>query len=212
MIWRVNELRKKSHISLAAYLIDSMRVDGLKEYKKAFYLGSILPDCIPSFITRKHNIQETFDILREEIRSITEDYDTERGMNGYFCRHLGVVTHYVADYFTFPHNHTFEGTMREHCAYEKELKHVFKEYVHSEEAVRIREKNGTFTTVEEICRFIKKMHEEYLSAIKVVKEDCMYIVELCHRVVDAILQIFELKQTEIRKLKMQRVRVPAVVA
>lgn len=189
-----------------------MKVDGLKEHKKAFYLGSILPDCVPSFITRKHNIQETFDILKEEIRRITEDFDTERGINGFYCRHLGVITHYVADYFTFPHNRTFDGTMREHCAYEKELKHALKEYVHSEQAVRIREKNGTFTTVEEICRFITRMHEEYLTAIKVVKEDCMYIVELCHRVVDAILQIFELKQMEIKKLKMQGVRVPVAIA
>lgn len=170
-----------------------MKVDGLKDHKKAFMIGSILPDCTPSFITRKHNITETFEILKKEISRLTEEFDTKRGMNGYFCRHLGVITHYIADYFTFPHNEIFEGTMREHCAYEKELKHTFKAYVKSEEAVRIREVNGTFTTVEEICRFIQKMHDEYLTAIKVVKEDCMYIVELCHRVVDAILQIFELK-------------------
>lgn len=173
--------------------MDSMKVDGLKEHKKAFMIGSILPDCTPSFITRKHNINETFEILKEEIRKITEDFDAKRGMNGYYCRHLGVITHYIADYFTFPHNDIFEGTMREHCAYEKELKHTLKAYVRSGEAVRIREKNGTFTTVEEICSFIQMMHEEYTKAIKVVKEDCMYIVELCHRVVDAILQIFELR-------------------
>ncbi|MBO5197374.1 MAG: zinc dependent phospholipase C family protein [Lachnospiraceae bacterium] len=186
-------MRKKSHISLAGYLMNNMKVEGLREHRKAFMIGSILPDCVPSFLTKRHTINETFEILRNEIRRITEDYNAEKGINGYYCRHLGVITHYIADYFTFPHNETFRGTIREHCVYEKELKDTFRAYVESGEADRIREKNGTFKTVEEICQFIKLMHEKYLEAVSAVKEDCLYIVELCYRVVDAILQIFELK-------------------
>lgn len=184
-------MRKKSHISLAKYLLDSMDTEELKNHKKAFYIGSILPDCIPSFITRRHSIEETFEILKGEICKITDDYDVDRGMKGYYCRHLGVITHYIADYFTFPHNSIFKGNIKEHCVYESELKTKFKQYVKSDEAKRIRETNGVFQSVEEICLFIEKMHKEYLKAIKVVRIDCHYIVELCYRVVDAILQIFE---------------------
>lgn len=186
-------MRKKSHISLARYLMESMEIQELNHHKKAFYFGSILPDCMPSFITRKHSIDETFDILEDEIRRITENYDVNKGIGTYYCRHLGVVTHYVADYFTFPHNSMFTGNIKEHCEYESELKKAFKKYVNSEEAKKVREKNGSFQSVDEICRFILKMHEEYLAAMKAIKKDCMYIVELCHKVVDAILQIFELK-------------------
>lgn len=184
-------MRKKSHISLAKYLMDSMQTEELKYHKKAFYIGSILPDCIPSFITRRHSIEETFEILKKEISRITEDYDIDKGMSGYYCRHLGVITHYIADYFTFPHNSIFKGSIKEHCVYESELKTKFKQYVMSDEAKRIRETNGEFQSVEAICIFIEKMHKEYLTAIKVVKIDCLYIVELCHKVVDAILQFFE---------------------
>ena len=42
----------------------------------------------------------------------------------------------------------------------------------------------------------REIHEEYLKAIKVIQVDCMYIVELCHKVVDAILQIFEFNFSE----------------
>ncbi len=184
-------MRKKSHISLASYLIKSMRTQELNNHKKAFYIGSILPDCVPSFITRKHCIEDTFGILKDEIIKITDDYDMDKGITGYYCRHLGVITHYLADYFTFPHNEIFKGSLREHCSYEKDLKFAFRAYVKSEDAKHIRVKNGTFHTVDEICKFIKQTHDEYLKAIKVIKIDCMYIVELCHKVVDAILQIFE---------------------
>lgn len=186
-------MRKKSHISLAGYLLNSEGMELLKNHKKSLYFGSILPDCVPSFFTRKHTIDETFEILEKEIRKITEDYDITKGIGRYYCRHLGVITHYIADYFTFPHNRIYDGNIKEHCIYEKHLKYALKNYVQSEEAQKIREKNGIFQTVDDICKFIKDMHEKYLDAIKIIEIDCVYIVELCHRVVDAILQFVELQ-------------------
>lgn len=197
-------MRKKSHISLAHYLMNSAGMEDLIEHKKSFYIGSIMPDCTPSFITRRHSIDETFDVLRKEMQKITENYDANEGITGYYCRHLGVVTHYIADYFTFPHNSIFTGSIKEHCTYENELKKSFRTYLKSADAKRVREKNGTFHTVDDICKFIITMHDKYLTAIKEVKQDCLYIVELCHRVVDAILQILEL---EIAKLKARAIPV-----
>lgn len=185
-------MRKKSHLSLAGYLLRSMNIEDLSNHKKAFYIGSILPDCMPSFLSRRHTIDKTFGILKDEIIKITDDYDMDRGITGYYTRHLGVITHYVADYFTYPHNSVFTGTLSEHCIYENDLKHELKAYVKSDDAIRNREDKRKFRTVDEILNFIKEMHDEYLQALKVVKMDCFYIVELCHKVVDAILQIFEL--------------------
>lgn len=188
----VNPLRKKSHISVARYLMNSNGMECLQKHKKSFYLGSILPDCTPSFITRRHSIDETLDILKKEIDKITIHYNFEKGLSSYYCRHLGVITHYVADYFTFPHNKIFSGTLKEHCIYEEDLKHAIRSYVKSEEAKRVREKNGIFRTTDEIIAFIKVSHEKYLNTIKETQYDCIYIVELCHKVVDALLQLFEL--------------------
>jgi len=198
-------MRKKSHISLAKFLMNNMKVEDLNEHKKAFYIGSILPDCRPSFLTRKHSIDATFPILIEEIKKITVDYDMEQGITGYYCRHLGVITHYLADYFTFPHNSIFQGSIKEHCVYEKKLKFTFKSYVQEEDTQRDREQKGTFHSIDEIIRFIVKTHREYLMTLKVVKEDCQFIVDLVYKVVDAILQIFELN---MMKLNMKNEQIP----
>ncbi|MEG1741689.1 MAG: zinc dependent phospholipase C family protein, partial [Acetivibrio sp.] len=133
------------------------------------------------------------EILKKEIDKITIDYDINKGLTPYFCRHLGVITHYVADYFTFPHNSIYPGNIKDHCAYEEDLKHAMRAYVKSDESQRIRERNGLFKDSDEIIAFIHSVHEEYLQLIIQVKLDCMYIVELCHKVVDAILQLFELE-------------------
>lgn len=185
-------MRKKSHISVAKYLMNSTGMEYLQGHKKSFYIGSILPDCVPSFITRRHCIEDTIEILKKEIDKVTRDYNTEKGLTPYFCRHLGVITHYIADYFTFPHNSIYPGNLKDHCAYEEDLKHAIREYVKSDEAARVREKNGLFKSSEEIIAFIRRSHEEYLNLIIQIKLDCKYIVELCHKVVDAILQLFEL--------------------
>ncbi len=202
-------MRKKSHISLAKYLMNNMNVQDLHEHKKAFYIGSILPDLKPSFLTKRHNIDETFDDLMDEIKKITVDYDINRGIDSYYARHLGVITHYLSDYCTFPHNAIFTGSLTEHCYYEKELKFSLKEYVQSDAAQRARNDFRTFHTVEEISHFILKTHREYLRAIKTVKADIHYIIELCFKVVDAILRFFEiaLEQLEDKLVNEHTMRI-----
>ncbi|HWT76918.1 MAG TPA: zinc dependent phospholipase C family protein [Mobilitalea sp.] len=185
-------MRKKSHISLAKYLINNMQVQDLHDHKKAFYLGSILPDLKPSFLTKRHNIDETFEDLITEIKMITVDYDINRGIDSYYARHLGVITHYLSDYCTFPHNSIFTGNIKEHVHYEKDLKLSLKEYVNREDVQREREIITEFFTFDEIIHFIRKTHREYLKAIKAVHEDIQYIIDMCYRVVDAILMFFEI--------------------
>jgi hypothetical protein len=185
-------LRKKSHISLARYLVNNMQVKDLLDHKKAFYLGSILPDLQPSFLTKRHTIEETFEILMEEIRKITTEYDIHKGINSYYARHLGVITHYLSDYCTFPHNSIFDGSLKDHVTYEKDLKFKLREYVGRDDVQKERIPGQSFDTFEEIIHFINKTHGEYLNAIKVVHEDIQYIIHLCYKVVDAILRFFEL--------------------
>lgn len=184
-------MRKKSHISLAGYLLKNLNVDSLERHKKAFYFGSIQPDIQPSFLTKKHTMEDTFDILKKQIGQVTGEKRLEKGMTGTYCRKLGVITHYVADYFTFPHNEVFDGTLKEHCRYEADLMRSLKAYVESGEAATARIKNGIIRTKEDIIEMIVQMHEEYLERIRTIKNDINYIVELCYRVIDAILQIFE---------------------
>lgn len=180
-------MRKKSHISLAKYLMNNMNVPDLSDHRKAFYIGSILPDLKPSFLTRKHTIDDTFEILIDEIKKVTVEYDINKGISSYYARHLGVITHYLSDYCTFPHNGIFDGGFSEHCIYEKELKFSLKEYVQSDAAKRNRAQIQKSPSVEEIINFIQKTHKEYLKAIKNIKADIHFIIELCYKVVDSIL-------------------------
>ena len=62
-------MRKKSHISLAGQIMDSLRLEEVFDYKLPFYVGSIWPDCRPSFLTTPH----TFDKTEEKLEKQGED-------------------------------------------------------------------------------------------------------------------------------------------
>ena len=196
-------MRKKSHISLAWYLMNCEGMEALGHHKYSFYVGSILPDCVPSFLVRKHTINDSFDVLKKEFEKLVSHFDPNKGADRYFCRHLGVITHYISDYFTFPHNANYPGKLKDHCIYEEELKHEIRAYVHSPEAVRTR-LEGTIHTPEAILEFVQRMHQIYVSMQSAVRRDCEFIISLCHTVVDALLLLFE-EQMKVLHLSVSSV-------
>ena len=182
-------MRKKSHISLAKYIVEDVRVPELEAHRKAFYLGSILPDCKPSFLTQRHEFDRTFDMVKERICDLSEDRELVRWNARAYMRHLGEVIHYIADYFTFPHNETYDGNLKDHCYYEKDLKFRLREYVKSGKVFWEQQEEEGLKTPEAVVSFIQTMHREYVSRKRNVEEDCRYIVRVCLLVVQAILRL-----------------------
>lgn len=183
------KMRKKSHISLARYIVGTIGLEELNAHKKAFYLGSILPDCKPSFLTKRHEINGTFDDVKRYIFDLTTLCDiTSRNSRAYF-RNLGQVIHYIADYFTFPHNDIYQGSIKDHCRYEKQLKSTLNEYIQSGEAQKNRKEAKNFKTPEALLDYVWKAHKEYLKVKKSTMEDCKYIVGVCHTVVEAVIYL-----------------------
>ena len=165
-------LRKKSHISLARFIVQDMQIPAMEEHWKAFYLGSILPDCVPSFLTTKHEFDGTFDRVKNRISGLLED---EKGLEEHarvFMRRLGEVLHYLADYFTFPHNKIYPGNIKDHCYYEKELKFKLREYVSSGEAFQDRIETPELQTKEAVFQFRMPMRSICGSSIPWRKTAC----------------------------------------
>ena len=206
-------MRKKSHVSLSRYLLNNIDSELLENHRKAFIVGSVLPDCKPSFVTTKHNMEETFDMVCEFIRKLTVNSDDYKKISTAYCRKLGEVTHYLADYFTFPHNTIYPGSLKDHCSYEEKLKRDLRSYLKSGEATRhhrllqLKEEHEKLQTkkkaeplidAEAICAFIQKSHDEYLAHKHGVEDDIEHIVEVNHKALDAMMKLLANKRAEWR--------------
>ena len=163
-------MRKKSHISLARYMVRNLNDESLRKHRFAFYLGSILPDIKPSFLYRRHEIDETFPDVRGQIARLSEGERTAGKTGRKFYMDLGQISHYLADYFTFPHNKSYPGGLREHCSYEEQLKHDLKSYVKDEENQRTQEPRE-FHSAEALCDYIQDAHDDYISGEHGVEDD-----------------------------------------
>lgn len=184
-------MRKKSHICLAKYIVenvDTVHNRALLKYRKSFYWGNLLPDLKPDFITERHEYDQTFQMVKNRMTFLIEQ-GREKTADGFLVRELGEIIHYLADYFTFPHNKTYEGTLREHCRYEKELKFGLRQYVQTQEAKAVKNHLIVFDSLEKLVAFIEKKHSEYLQMKRNVEEDCRYIVQVCMQAVNGLLHL-----------------------
>lgn len=190
-------MRKKSHILLARCLADQMPKDELQSHRKAFCLGSILPDLRPSFLTTKHEFNVNFDTVSDKIKKLTVDCDIDERKARVYWRQLGEVTHHVADYFTFPHNDTYQGTLLEHGQYEADLKRDLKTYIKSGEAVYNCKKEIRFVSFEHIIEFIKRAHTVYVAKERNVQEDIQFIITVCYQVMQGMIKLLEEKLGQV---------------
>ena len=70
MVNRRKQMRKKSHILLARYIAKNTEDEELKKHRLSFYIGSILPDCKPSFVYKKHEINGTFPDVKKMVNQL----------------------------------------------------------------------------------------------------------------------------------------------
>ena len=181
-------VRKKSHILLARYLADQMPAnESLQSHRKAFCLGNILPDIQPSFVTKRDEYFGTFDEVQGTICRLVQ---SGAGYNDrVFWRRSGEVMHYIADYFTFPHNKTFDGTLYQHNTYEKHLKNELKAFVLEGKADVYTEKEIHFETLNQLLQYIKEHHRRYLNCKRNIDDDIHYILTVCYQVFQGLFQL-----------------------
>ncbi len=182
-------MRKKSHVTLANFLVHGLDNETLKNRKKAFYIGNLLPDCKPSFITVRHEYDETIQIVEKKLRRLVELSEQRKVTSMRQVISLGEIFHYLADYFTFPHNTNYPGNLKDHCVYENDLKHGLRSYIREGNAVFYGYSAMKLKSVEEILEYIKKSHEEYMEQHRSVEEDCEYITKVCSQVLAAIANL-----------------------
>lgn len=168
-------MKKKSHVKL----IEGITND---KYRLSFLIGSILPDIEPSFVYKRHTIDRTIGIVEREMHKIYWRYFFVGEMDTYIARHIGIVSHYISDYFTYPHTTKFSGSLREHTKWEANL----QEYIYSHGINRVQLDLESIGDTD-IIQWIKDTNNEYLQKAPNIENDYSYIVEVNIAVLDYIL-------------------------
>ncbi len=187
-------MRKKSHISLSRGILSGLGADTEIKHRYTFYIGSIMPDCVPSFLVKRHNVEQTFDIFVKNMEKFITKFkvrgkDVEK-LSFRSTLRLGVIMHYLADYFTFPHNAHYEGGFKEHCKYEGQQLRDMRQFVDMIKNKELKmELPPVMDNIRQIVEFVKTKHAEYVEDTNNTTSDCNYSFQTCLCVALSLLAI-----------------------
>ena len=154
--------------------------------KNRFIWGNIKPDCTPKYNMKKHYYAESIDMIIEKIvnlSSLTLEevyYDVKLGK---FSEELGVVCHFLCDFFCAPHYYRWEfkstNAVKQHMMYEQKLAKFCKNY----KPAKIINTNVTKKNVKE---FIEELQNQYNGTISYYN-DLVFSYYVCDSIINMIL-------------------------
>jgi len=104
-------MRIKIHHEIGKNICSELNNNGCKINESLFLLGNLFPDLIHSYIWCRHEYQHSRDYVRRKL-------ETLKKRPKLFSFHLGILTHYICDYFCYSHSSSFDKNLIEHIAYE----------------------------------------------------------------------------------------------
>ena len=133
-------MRLEIHYRIGKKVCGELKELGFQVNEKLFMFGNFYPDLIHSYLWCKHEYQHSREYIRRKIKALKE-----RPL--FFSFHLGVLTHYICDYFCYPHTGVYDKSLFHHIMYEIRQKIPQKQY-----KTKLTIKSFT---IEELGRFVR---------------------------------------------------------
>lgn len=158
--------------------------------KEAFQYGSIKPDFYPNLMLIPHYKESSSKVIYKRIQDLQNKVlpTAPKALKEYSLE-LGVINHFMADYFCGAHNQEKKSSLPNHLMYELDLAKGFSNSNLKEITLSII--NNTKKTPLElkagIIDYINKKHLEYLNRPTDTLKDILYSLELCIVVSSEIL-------------------------
>ncbi|MBC2577516.1 zinc dependent phospholipase C family protein [Peptostreptococcus russellii] len=175
----------KTHIIISKSLLDN--IDDNKQFflnNKSFIYGNIKPDIFSKYKLQKHYLDESYDMVRSKIEYLSNlDLDTleKYYTKNEFSQEMGVVCHFLADFFCVAHSERweFKHSLKIHVKYENGLTKVAKDY---------NLKNDRRQYVDDVDSFFEKLYREYKNNGNFEENDLKYAAYICNTVTNYVLE------------------------
>lgn len=173
-------LLPQSHIVIARQIYKNIDEKlNVKLDKNNLIYGSIKPDLPLHSSGIPHFKPQSFNYICNKIHELSlQPLCNNREFIKYISRQIGIVTHYIADYFCVPHNDrvTYKKHFLDHISYEASLHKEYKYHINS-----IDISKGLFkldnTNLHSIKSLIDELHGIYRAKGESLKNDLESSIE-----------------------------------
>lgn len=177
-----------THIRLAEIIYKSLDNElKTKIRKSSFKYGNIKPDLNRMIIKFPHTIEGSFSHIIKEIEQLIDQVNSLNQMEKReFSQRLGIITHYIADYFCMPHNKCIMNNgLVKHLLYERKVSRLCK----STKDIRRSNVKDDFNSASYTCiaEYITEKHGKYLMEAHSLSVDIEYAIQACVTVASIII-------------------------
>lgn len=111
-----------SHLQVGKFLYRHLlEQHGIKLDLTSFLYGNLVPDFKPFYKSLPHEPVSWERFIQNEIAVLSEHKQVSLCFGSSYSRRLGVICHFYADFFCFPHTKAYQGGDLQHLKYEWDL-------------------------------------------------------------------------------------------
>lgn len=106
-----------SHISMGRYLYRYFRDHmDVRLQKRTFVLWNVMPDLAPSLLRLSHFKKDIYDLVMEKAQYLAQEGAKMSPRE--YSKQMGILCHFMADFFCYAHAEYFDGGKIAHFRYE----------------------------------------------------------------------------------------------
>lgn len=187
-------MNKATHVLLGKHLYAYVKETfGILLDRDSFLLGNVLPDVCLNFLIRPHVLNNYSFCIQSRIQKLLGTKQPSVVFDKSYSKQLGIICHYLSDYFCFPHRQDYVGDIVSHVHYERDLyRYLQRAAILQPEALHISD--GYSETDEKlIFSCLIKLQENYIKNEPSFENDITYTLKICAealvRIISTSLQV-----------------------
>lgn len=168
-----------THKIISDHIYNNLKLNlNVELNKNLLRFGSMKPDMAPILGKIRHYKEYSFEFVLDEITNLMQyDINSKSKFINEFSINLGVVSHFLSDFFCHPHHNReyYHDKFLEHMQYENRL---HKEFLKFNGIDKVKIPNIESATKENIKTLIEELHYEYTNKSTDFKNDITHSINV----------------------------------
>jgi hypothetical protein len=192
-------MKSASHHAMGHLLYEALTKQGIQLDRELFVLGNLLPDYLPELILNPHFTLK----CQREIHIFTEALAGQPVTKGEqlppeYALRLGILCHYLTDYFTFAHTPEFRLGLKEHSPYEQRLDDYFRDHYTTGECALASHSFTTCENARDVVKEIYRYKRDYRAQGCTLSRDVQFAYSACLGSMTQLLAVSEAREEHQR--------------
>ena len=195
-------MKSASHHAMGHLLYEALTSQGIQLDRELFVVGNLLPDYLPELILNPHFTLK----CQREIHIFTEALAGQPVTRGEqlppeYALRLGILCHYLTDYFTFAHTPEFRLGLKQHGAYEQQLNAYFRDHYTQEESTLSGVRFESAESARDVVKEVYRLKRDYRAEVCPLSRDVRYAFTACLGAMTQLIAVSEAREEHARAPK-----------